>query len=87
MSERTHFTIKSFLYYNYAATRENLSLGFPTRSDTNGAVQPQKIARGLKSRLYEEEDDGTIYVAKVKGLINCAVTAQLICAFVKMIFS
>ena len=25
--------------------------GFPTRSDTNLAVQPQKMARGLKFRL------------------------------------
>ena len=27
---------------------ENRSSGFPTTSDTNWAVQPQKIARGLK---------------------------------------
>ena len=25
--------------------------GFPTRSDTNRAVQPQKMARGLKFRI------------------------------------
>ena len=31
--------------------RENRSLGFPTRSDTNQAVQPQKMARGLKFRI------------------------------------
>ena len=29
--------------------------GFPTRSDTNWAVQPQKMARGLKLRIYELE--------------------------------
>ena len=29
--------------------------GFPTRSDKNEAVQPQKIARGLKFRLKEEQ--------------------------------
>ena len=29
----------------------NRSSGFPTRSDTNRAVQPQKIARGLKFRI------------------------------------
>ena len=28
--------------------RENLSSGFPTRSDTNWSVQPQKMATGLK---------------------------------------
>ena len=26
---------------------------FPTWSDINGAVQPQKTARGLKFRIYE----------------------------------
>ena len=30
-----------------AATSENRSSGFPTRSDTNRAVQPQKMARDL----------------------------------------
>ena len=39
--------------------------GFPTRSDTNRAVQPQKMARGLKFRKYEVE-------AKTKVLISCA---------------
>ena len=39
---------------------EDLSLdvatsGFPTRSDTNRAVHPQKIARGLKLLIWEEE--------------------------------
>ena len=28
-----------------------LVFGFPTRSDTNRAVRPQKIARGLKFRI------------------------------------
>ena len=28
---------------------------FPTRSDTNQAVQPQQIARGLKFRIKEVE--------------------------------
>ena len=31
-----------------AATSENRSSGFPTRSHTNQAAQPQKMARGLK---------------------------------------
>ena len=30
---------------------KNRSSGFPTRSDTNWAVQPQKMARGLKFRI------------------------------------
>ena len=29
--------------------------GFPTRSDTNQAVQPQNMARGLKFRIKIEE--------------------------------
>ena len=36
------------------ASRENLPSGFPTRSDTNHAVQPQKMARGLKFLIYEQ---------------------------------
>ena len=28
---------------------------FPTRSDTNQAVHPHKMARGLKCRIYEVE--------------------------------
>ena len=52
---------------------------FPTRSDTNPAVQPQKMARGLKFWKWR---DCTIYVVKTKAQISCAVTAQLICAFV-----
>ena len=34
-----------------AVSRENLSSGFSTRSLTNMAVQPLKIARGLKFRI------------------------------------
>ena len=33
-------------------SRENQSKGFSTRSDTNRVVQPQKMARGLKFRIY-----------------------------------
>ena len=33
-------------------SRENQSMGFSTRSDTNRVVQPQKMARGLKLRIY-----------------------------------
>ena len=29
--------------------------GFPTRSDTNQAVDPEKMARGLKFQIYIEE--------------------------------
>ena len=37
----------------------NRSWGLPTRSDTNRAVQPQKMAIGLKFRIYIEE--GSLY--------------------------
>ena len=39
-----------------AATRENRSSGFLTRSDNNRPVQSQKQARGLKFWLYVEEE-------------------------------
>ena len=44
--------------------RENLSSGFSTRSETNRA-EPQKR-------------DYTSHVAKIKMLITCGVTAQLV---------
>ena len=48
-----------------------------TRSDTNQAVQPQKMARGLK--LVE----GLYYLcSENKGADQLRVTAQLICAFI-----
>ena len=34
---------------------KNPSSGFPTRFDTNRAVQPQKKARGLEFRLWKVE--------------------------------
>ena len=35
--------------------RENLSSAFPTRSDTNQAERPRKMATGLKFQIQEEE--------------------------------
>ena len=37
------------------ASRENLSSGFPTRSNTNWAVQSYKMARGLNVQINKEE--------------------------------
>ena len=34
-----------------ALSQENLSSGFLTRSDTNWAVEPLKMSRGLKFRI------------------------------------
>ena len=39
-----------------AATRENRSSGFPTRSDINRPVQLQTQARSLKFRIKVEEE-------------------------------
>ena len=56
----------------WAASRELLFSGLPTRSDT----KPQKMARGLKFRLKELE--GLYYLgSKTKVLISCAVDLRL----------
>ena len=60
---------------------KNPSSGFPTMSDTKRIEQPLKIARGMKFGLRKWRNC-TFYVAKTKALISCAVTEQLICAFV-----
>ena len=65
-----------------AATRENQSSGFPTRSDTNRPLQSQKQARSLKFGFKKKKRKCSIRVAKTKALISFAVTAKLICAFV-----
>ena len=39
-----------------ALSREDLSLGFRTRSDKNRAVQLQKMDRRMKFRIKEEEE-------------------------------
>ena len=56
-----------------------MSSGFPTRFDSNRAVQPQKMARGLKFQILDVE--GLFYLVE-KALISCMVTVTLICAFV-----
>ena len=51
---------------------------FPTWSDTNQAVQQQKMTIGLKFRILKEESkkerkrDCTMCVAKTKAQISCA---------------
>ena len=58
-----------------------LSSGFLTSSDTNLAIQAQKMARGVKFQIKEKEE---LYsgCSKTKALIICMVTPQLNCAFV-----
>ena len=53
--------------------------GVSDQVDTQRAVQPQKIARGLKFRIWEVEE---FRVAKAKALISFEVTAKLFCVFV-----
>ena len=62
---------------------ENWSLEFPTRLDTIRSAKSQKKAtRGLKYFRFRKKRDCTIHGAKTLGLISCAVTSQLISAFV-----
>ena len=55
--------------------------GVSTKSDTNRAVQTQKMVRGLKFTILEEEGLYNLY-SENKGAYQLAVFAQLICAFV-----
>ena len=65
-----------------AASWENWFSGVLTWSHTDRAVQPHKMARGLKFRIQEVEGSHYIRVVKTKVLISFAVTAKLICVFV-----
>ena len=63
-----------------------MSSGFPTRSDTNQAVQPQKMGRGLKFRILEEE--GLYYLfSEKKALIRTADLRTCFCICEKQVFS
>ena len=53
------------------ASLDSLSSGFSTTPDTHLAVHPED---GYRLEISD--------LAKVKGLIGCMVTTQLICAFV-----
>ena len=55
------------------------TMWFPTRSDTNRAVQAQKMV-GVGNFGFRKQRNCTIHVAKTKAL--SAVTAKLICDFV-----
>ena len=45
------FFIKTPCHSIFESPRKSLSYGFPTRFNTNPAVQPQKMVRGLKFRV------------------------------------
>ena len=57
-------TVSRNQYNMSRVARENLSSGFPTSSGTNRAVQPQKMAIGLKFRIYEVK--GLLYLCSEK---------------------
>ena len=44
-----------YIVYRLNCARVNLPSGFLTRSDTNQALQPQKMVRGLKFQIMEVE--------------------------------
>ena len=48
---RTDVKEPSVGYNQNDLCRENLSSGFPTRLDTNQAMQPQRMVRGLKLKV------------------------------------
>ena len=52
----------SFERYSFKYTCKHLSSGFPTRSDTNRALRPHKMARGIEIPDLERRWDCTIYV-------------------------
>ena len=57
------------------------SLGFPTRSDTNQALQPQKMTRGLK--FWIKKVEGLYYpCSEKKGADQLCGYWKLICVFV-----
>ena len=75
------FSCSTLLLINEPRCEKTGLRGFPTRSDKTRAVQPQKMARGMKFRILEGEGC-TIRVPKTMALISFAVTANLICVFV-----
>ena len=81
----------SSLVTKWASSRENRSLGFPTRCDSNRPAQPQKLARGLKFPIYKLE---VLYYlgSENKGADQTVPMHRLICSFVvhiwlKQVFS
>ena len=60
--------------------REYLSSGFLTSSDTNRAVQTQKMAGGLKFGDLGSREI-VLSMLRKKGADQLSGTAQLICAF------
>ena len=52
---KTSLNLTSLILYERHHEKTCLLWGFPTRSDTNWAIQPLKMATGLKFRIKEVE--------------------------------
>ena len=61
----------------WALTQQNLSLGFPTKGDSNQSPKLPRLARILKFRLII-----MIISSNNKGTDQSAGTCRLVCAFV-----
>ena len=67
----------------WASTRDNLSLGFPIKGDSNQPVQLQILARKLKLIFAcSKFRYGTFQKANNKGADQSAQMRRLVCAFV-----
>ena len=71
----------------WGASRDNLYSGLLTVSTTNRTAQAQKLAKRFEISGARKWRDCTIYEAKAKKLISYAVIAQLIHAFVFLIYA
>ena len=70
---------------NYQLCNEKTCLrGFLTMSNRDRTVQPYRRWLEAWNFGFKKYSDCTIYVVKTKALISCAVTAQLISAFVQV---
>ena len=84
-------SINFFLQKSTAVSQKNLSSGFPTRSDTNQAVQPLKMVRNLK--FWNLKIEGLYYLcSENKGADQlrsyCTADQQLcFCIYAKSRFS
>ena len=71
------YSIKIDVHTHELCHKKKRASGFPTRSDTNRSVQPQKMARSLNFGFKRKRN-----CREAKALISCAIIAQLICSFV-----
>ena len=75
------YSCKPQFFFNWVHVYENPTIWVPTRPDTNQPVHAQKMVRGWKFWIKEEED---LYYpcSEIKGADHLCSTAQLICALV-----